>query len=79
MRKCDQVRMARNQFVQKYGRDTLRALSVINSQVNGKTVDTTVSTRSLATYKANLTRGVYAPFVGPGFQDDTLNLSTYRG
>ena len=79
MRKCDQVRMARRAFVKAYGVETLRALSVIRRQEMGQNVNSVFNARSLGTYKGNLTRGAYKEFVGPGFVNDTLNLSTFRG
>lgn len=75
-RKSDRVLKARNEFVQRYGIDSLRALAAIRQRENGKNVTVSVTDRSLATYKANLNRGAYSPFVGPNFRNDRMNLVT---
>jgi DNA-binding NarL/FixJ family response regulator len=54
-----------NEFVQKYGK---RTASVIKYLANGWTTQRIarqfkISKASVATYKANLTRGAYYPFV----------------
>ena len=75
MRKSDRVLKARNEFVKIYGLKTLQVLAAIHQSENGMDV-TVPNTRSVATYKANLTRGAYAPFVRAGFKNDKLNLIT---
>jgi hypothetical protein len=56
------ARTARNRraFVAQFGDATLHALRKI---VNGRPALTNSEARTLAAYKANLTRGTYSPFV----------------
>lgn len=75
-RKSDRVLKARNDFVKRYGIESLRALATIRQRETGRNVNVNVTDRSLATYKANLNRGVYTPFVGPNFRNDKMNLVT---
>lgn len=49
-----------SRFVTHFGERSLRALRLIAS---GKSSNREFSTRSIAAYRANLTRGAYAPFV----------------
>ena len=62
-RKAARVRAIRQQFVDRFGKKTLTALVQI---VNGFTTKSPSVRRSLAAYKANLTRGVYSDFVRTG-------------
>jgi hypothetical protein len=65
----------REKFVELYGKDTMRALETLKKIHLGKKVNLTPDRRrSLAAYKANLTRGVYTPFVTANFERDYLNL-----
>ena len=59
-RKAARTAKVRREFVQRFGTETLNALAHI---VQGRPTITTVGRRSMAAYKANLTRGVYSDFV----------------
>ena len=73
--KSANTRTSRDAFVEKFGITSLRALASIRKSQAGHKVNVPVSTVT-ATYKANLTRGAYKPFVGPNFKNDKLNLMT---
>jgi hypothetical protein len=69
------VNNRREEFVEMYGKDTMRALETLKKIHLGKKVSVTAERRrSLAAYKANLTRGAYSPFVTANFARDNLNL-----
>ena len=66
----------REEFVELFGKDTMRALETLKKIHLGKKVNLTADRkRSLAAYKANLTRGAYTPCVTANFARDNLNLS----
>ncbi len=59
-RKAVRTRKMRDSFVDKYGTDAFDALvSIVRETV----VHSVNARRSLAAYKANLTRNAYAPFI----------------
>jgi len=59
-RKAARTAKVRRDFVSRFGRETLEALATI---AQGRNVVTTLGRRSMAAYKANLTRGAYSDFV----------------
>lgn len=81
-RRGHQTRRVRDAFVAQFGEQTLFALRQI---ITGNDVAVSVwseeAKRSFATYKANLTRGVYYPFAyvrRDGRVDNKLKLGRYN-
>jgi len=72
--KSVRTKIYRDKFVDQFGITSLRVLSALCKQDAGRDVDIPVSKTSATTYKANLSRGVYRPYVGPNFKQDRLNL-----
>jgi hypothetical protein len=76
--KSAETQQARREFVKRFSQETLVALATI---VNGVRMATPERMRSLRTYKGNLTRGFYRPFVATNRQGeivkDRLNLKNY--
>lgn len=82
-RKGARTRRVRDEFVAKFGAQTLFALRQILTG-NDRFVSSwsEEAKRSFATYKANLTRGVYYPFAyvrRDGSVDNKLKISSYNG
>lgn len=60
------VKQTREKFIEQFGRPTFNAVVTIAKTQAGRKVPKKVSgisPRSLAAYRANLTRGAYKPFV----------------
>lgn len=72
----NRVKNSRKEFVERFSRDTLKALARLAKAAKGRNVD--VSNRSYAAYLANLNRGAYAPYVEADFKRDTLDLLSVR-
>lgn len=69
------VNNRREEFVELYGKNTMKALETLKKIHLGRKVNLSAERkRSLAAYKANLTRGAYFPFVTANFARDYLNL-----
>ena len=77
-----QTRRIRNEFVAKFGEQSLFALrQIITGNDQFVSMWSEEAKRSFATFKANLTRGVYHPFAyvrADGRVDNKLKLSSYN-
>jgi hypothetical protein len=81
-KKGNRTRRVRDEFVAKFGTQTLFALrQILTGNDWFASSYSEEAKRSFATYKANLTRGVYYPFAyvrSDGRVDNKLKISNYN-